>query len=75
MIKLFFILLGKYRLLKAKTKANSLHKMTGKRYYVIPYQKGRLIVVDNNYVKLYNKYNKSKITIERLLLMSYYHTK
>lgn len=60
-----------------KRQAERLHKLTGKRYHVIPKDKYSLIVVDNTYVDKYNKFIKNKakkITILDLLKMSYYST-
>jgi hypothetical protein len=60
----------------AKNKADRMHKLTGKRYFVIP-RKGGLMVVDNDFVKFYNKNIKQKkdhIDIKRLLEMCYYAT-
>lgn len=75
MIKQFLIWLGWWRLSRAKRRANNLHKMTGRRYYVINYE-GKPLVVDRNFVNLYNReHPKQKITIERLLRMSLYYTK
>ena len=60
----------------AKRKANKMHKLTGKRYHVVPGGK-RLMVVNNTFINHYNKAVKSKskmITIADLLKMSYYST-
>jgi len=61
----------------AKRKANRLHKLTGKRYHVVPKTKTSLMVVDNTYINHYNKCVKAKgkqININDLLRMSYYST-
>ena len=63
----------------AKKKADNLHKLTGKRYHVVPKTQTSLMVVDNSYVDAYNKHAKhlkrfKKITILDLLKMSYYST-
>lgn len=63
-------------------KANKMHKMTGKRYFVVPKTDTSLMVVDNEYIKQYNKFMSKqkkanrvkKITIKDLIEMSYYCT-
>lgn len=59
------------------TEADRRHKLTGKRYFVIPDGK-KLKVVDNDYIKLYNKaaahLKCKKINIKDLLEASYYVT-
>ncbi len=60
-----------------KRKANKLHQLTGKRYHVVPRDKNKLMVVDNTFIDHYNKCVKGKskkITINDLLIMSYYST-
>lgn len=58
-----------------KNKANRLNKLTGKRYFVVPATDTSLMVVDNNYVKFYNKQKGvKKIDIYDLIKMSYYAT-
>lgn len=62
-----------------KRKANKLHQMTGKRYFVLPATQTKLMVVDNTYIKNYNKAIKKekgykKININDLLNMAYYAT-
>ena len=62
---------------KMKRKANKMHKLTGKRYHVVPKDNTHLMVVDNSFIKRYNKAVKGKskkITIHDLLKMSYYST-
>ena len=59
-----------------KRKANRMHKLTGKRYHVLTMGK-TFTVVDNSFIKFYNKEvkNKSrKIDIHDLIKMSYYST-
>jgi hypothetical protein len=62
----------------AKKKANQLHKLTGKRYHVLPRSDVKLMVVDNDFVNAYNKVAAKKgckkINIYDLLKMSYYST-
>ena len=62
----------------AKHKANRLHKMTGKRYHVVPRDERNLMVVDNSYIDIYNRAVKKQggkpIDIISLLRMSYYST-
>ena len=72
-------LFHKMHFLNQKRKANNLHKLTGKRYHVIPGANNKLMVVDNTFVDAYNKAARFKIgfkklTIEKLLEMSYYST-
>jgi hypothetical protein len=62
---------------KMRAKADKLHKLTGKRYHVVPATKQSLMVVDNTFIDKYNKAAKGKtkkITIVDLLKMSYYST-
>lgn len=59
--------------------ALSKHKITGKRYHVIPIPKNKLRIVDNDYINTYNrlmrhKKNFKKMTIETLLQIAYYST-
>lgn len=54
-----------------------MHKLTGRRYHVIPVENEKLIVVDNNFIKFYNnkvKGKAQKLTIDRLIELSYYST-
>ena len=62
---------------KAKKTADHLHATTGKRYHVVPSGKNKLAVVNNDYIKLYNKTKgvKKKINIHTLIKLSYYSTK
>jgi hypothetical protein len=59
-----------------KKEADRLHKTTGKRYHVVPAGPTKLMVVDNNWIKLYNQSlpKNKRITINDLLKMSYYST-
>ena len=80
-IKAFFVfefnsLLNYYNFWRMKRKANKLHLMTKKRYHVVPMTETKLMVVDNNWIKHYNKYTTGKkINIHDLIKMSYYSTK
>ena len=61
-----------------KRKANKMHRLTGKRYHVVPSDTG-LMVVDNEYVAAYNRVIKrngvgKKITFLDLIRLSYYST-
>jgi hypothetical protein len=70
-------LINSYNFWKAKRKANKMHRLTGKRYHVVPASETKLMVVNNDFVKEYNRLVKKKghkITIEKLLKMSYYST-
>jgi len=67
------------RHLKKMTKdADKKHELTGKQFFVVPASKTRLMVVDNSYVKAYNKMaskqKRPKITHPQLLEMCYYKT-
>jgi hypothetical protein len=63
----------------ARKKADRMHKLTGKRYHVVPGAKNKLIVVDNTFVKIYNEKAKNikgtkRIDFDDLIKMSYYST-
>lgn len=58
----------------AKKKADTMHAMTGRKYYVVPAGK-KLQVVTGDVVKVFNKRMKKKLNINDLLKMSYYSTK
>lgn len=71
----------KYKIMFAiyRKRADRLHEMTGKRYFVIPDSAGGMVVVCNTYIDTYNKtmkkFGKTKrIDITDLLKMSYYAT-
>ena len=62
----------------SKRKADRLHKLTGRRYHVIPGPK-KLTVVDNTFIDRYNRECKGKkgfhkMTIVELIKQSYYST-
>lgn len=61
-----------------KNKAEKLHKLTGKQYFVVPKTKTSCMVVDNTFIKIYNqnasKMKVKKITYPDLLRMCYYKT-
>ena len=57
-----------------KKKALRMHQTTGKRYYIVPKSKHRLMIVDNTFVKIYNKYSAHKIDTYSLEKMAYYAT-
>ena len=61
---------------KHRRKADKLHKKTGKRYFVIPESDTKCIVVNNDWLKYYNrKVPKSKrLTFKELCEMAYYST-
>ena len=66
-----------YKFKRYRKRADELHKLTGRRYFVIPDSGGGMVVVDNNYINIYNKTMKThgkKMTIVDLLKMSYYAT-
>ena len=70
----------KRKLRIAKKRANELHNATGQRYYVVPFGKeGNVIVVNNEYVDIYNKINRKKVPFKKintyeLEKMAYYAT-
>ena len=73
------ILLNSINFKIAKNKADKYHKLTGKRYHVVPGGKNKLIVVDNTFVKIYNEKAKTlkgakRIDFDDLIKMSYYST-
>lgn len=74
----FFYLLNIIQFKYCKFKANREHKLTGKRYFVIPKNNYTLTVVNNDYVRRYNiaaaRLNYKKITIVDLLRDCYYCT-
>ena len=61
-----------------KRQADKMHKLTGKRYHVVPKDESTCMVVDNTYIDHYNRAMKKvggrKISIVELLRMSYYST-
>jgi len=70
-------LIDKIELWIAKMRANRMHRITGRRYFVILRYDGKLIVVDNKYINFYNKglRNKNKrLNIEKLMKMALYAT-
>ena len=58
----------------AKKKADTMHTMTGRKYYVVPAGK-KLQVITSDVIKVFNKRTKQKMNINDLLKMSYYSTK
>jgi len=65
-----------FRFWLIKRRANQLHKITGKRYYVIK-TGSRFICVDNSYIRAYNKKAKHKsqrINFTDLINMTEYMT-
>lgn len=58
-----------------KEEANRLHRISGKRYFVVPKSETECIVVDNVYIKAYNRQKGvRKINIHDLIKMAYYAT-
>ena len=55
-------------------RADLLHATNGKRYHVIPIE-NQLVIVDNTFIKEYNKRAKKKINIADLFELAYYSTK
>lgn len=58
----------------AKKKADTMHAMTGRKYYVVPSGK-KLQVITSDVIKVFNKRTKQKMNVHDLLKMSYYSTK
>lgn len=61
-----------------KREAIIKHRTDGKQYHVVPTSDGKLIVINNDYIKFYNQINKkdkkNHIDINKLLRMAYYST-
>jgi len=58
-----------------KKKADRLHKLTGRRHWIVPKSSNKCMVVDNSYIKIYNSVVKHrKIDIYKLEKMAYYAT-
>ena len=75
----FNSLWNSYHFWYMKRKAENLHKLTGKQYFIVPASKYKLAVVNNDYVGWYNKMASKtpgvkKITHPDLLKMCYYKT-
>lgn len=71
------IFLKRIYLWRKKHHAINMHKITGKRYHVIPTDKGKLAVVDNSFIDKYNRIIRNKaqrMTIEKLLKISFFST-
>ena len=58
----------------AKKKADTMHHMTGRKYYVVPAGK-KLQVVTGDVIKVFNKATGKDMDINDLLKMAYYFTK
>ena len=59
-----------------KRKADKMHKLTGKQYFVVPKTKTSCMVVDNSFIKAYNRNmpKNKRITHIDLLRMCDYKT-
>jgi len=59
-----------------KRKAEKMHKITGKQYFVVPKTKKSCMVVDNSFIKAYNKSvpKGKRIKHVDLLKLCYYKT-
>lgn len=64
----------KFQFKAAKAKADQMHLMTGRKYYVVPSGK-KLQVVTGDVIKVFNKATGKDMNIHDLLKMSYYSTK
>jgi hypothetical protein len=64
------------RFKNAVKEADRSHKLTGKRYHVLPGGKNKLVVVDNEDIRRFNKTlpPAKRLTIDQLLKQSYYST-
>jgi len=68
-------LLSKMLFNLAIRKANNRWKSTGRRHFVLMNEKANLVVVDNSFIKQYNKINKKKkIDHVNLMEMALYAT-
>ena len=68
-------LLSKMLFNLAIRKANNRWKSTGRRHFVLMDEKANLLVVDNSFIKQYNKINKNKkIDNVKLMEMALYAT-
>jgi hypothetical protein len=54
--------------------ANVLHKRTGKQYFIVPENKTKMMIVNNDFMRIYNKGSQKKITYQELCRMAYYTT-
>lgn len=64
----------KFQFRAAKAKADQMHLMTGRKYYVVPSGK-KLQVVTGDVIKVFNKNTKQNMNIHDPLKMAYYSTK
>lgn len=64
----------KFQFKAAKAKADQMHLMTGRKYYVVPSGK-KLQVVTGDVIKVFNKATEKDMDINDLLKMAYYFTK
>lgn len=71
----FNSLLNSFDFWRKKRKANKLHKLTGKRYWIVPGTKN-LLVVNNDFIKQYNRKCPKHKRIDHIKLndMAYYCT-
>ena len=75
----FYTFLRWYNFKSAKEKANGMHELTGKQYFVIPYGGFRFKVVDNNIKKIATQRAKlfglkKQFTYLDLVKIAYYKT-
>jgi len=59
-----------------KIQANRLHKLTGKQYWIVPKTETSCMVVDNSFIKEYNRLapKSKRIDFVNLEKMAYYCT-
>jgi hypothetical protein len=65
---------AKRKLNKAIKKAESMHTLTGKRYYVLNWAQGKMIVVDGDFKGVYKRISGKPITGLDLVNMALYVT-
>jgi len=74
LINIYRVWRSKRSLNKAIKKADQQAKQTGRQYYVVKVDNSGLAVVDNSFIKIYNRKAKRKIRSYELKQMSLYAT-
>ena len=74
MKKLFLKIKRKYEIRKAIRLANDAFLKTGKRHFVIEVKDKKLMVVNNDFVKTFNKVSNTHINFKTLFTHSLYAT-
>lgn len=64
------------KLKKAKDEADRKHRLTGKRYFVVPQSNNSLMVINNDDLKYHNQKSpkEKRINFKQLIEMAYYST-